>query len=76
MGLCFGIGLGLSATTPVASALSCAGAVWKLHQPQVDGDGDLAAEASSWPDELWLEHEGGDRLLSNTAPDIRLARVQ
>lgn len=49
---CFGLGLGLASTTPVAHACSCGpGNAWSIELANIDGEAEPGAEERFWPEE-------------------------
>lgn len=51
IGSCFGLGLGLASTTPVAHACSCgAGKSWSVQLATIDGQAESGAEQEFWPE--------------------------
>jgi hypothetical protein len=74
--LCFGLGLGLAPTLRSAHACECPdpGIFW-LELEQIEGDGELAVEESSWPATATISDDAGTTVLDLGSQQLGLERV-
>ncbi|MCY1059561.1 hypothetical protein [Nannocystis sp. SCPEA4] len=76
---CFGLGIGLTSTMPVAHACSCAVTNdWSIALAGIEGDAEPTAEQTFWPEEGVVDASSTNVVidLDDSAVHLILKRVQ